>query len=197
MFTADTRTGSSDPATGPAAAPAPLSSGDATFGARFDRWYGPVVGLARRIIDPSGATPASLVTAEQVVVDAFAAHRYAIGDHESDDVAQLVCDVADRCLDTMVGHPGTVPLHYEILGPDIDFDGALPLAELHGALNGMRRWDRRVGVLALAAGFSPAQIATLVRRPLDEVIERLGRVCTRLADGRRIGFSDELPAGPS
>ena len=61
----------------------------------------------------------------------------------------------------------------------------------------MRRWDRRVGVLALAAGFSPAQIATLVRRPLDEVIERLGRVCTRLADGRRIGFSDELPAGPS
>ena len=187
MFTADAPTGS----TGPVGERAERS-GDAVFAARFDRWYGPLVGLARRMLDPTSATPASLVGAEQVVVDAFAARRFDLGDDEAGDVAHLVCDVAERCLDAMVGHPGAVPLHYEILGPDVDFDGELPLAELHGTLNGMRRWDRRVGVLALAAGFSPSQVATLVRRPLDEVIDRVARVCTRLADGRRIGLTDEL-----
>ena len=168
---------------------------DAPFAGRFDRWYGPLVGLARRILDPSAATTASLVSAEQIVVDAFVARRFTIGADEPSDVAHLVGDVAEHCLDAMVGHPGTVPLHYEILGPDIDFDGELPLAELQGALNGMRRWDRRVGVLALAAGLSPSQVATLLRRPLDEVIDRVARVCTRLADGRRIGLTDDLQAG--
>ena len=188
MFTADAPTGS----TGSDTVRADRSA-DAVFAGCFDRWYGPLVGLARRVLDPTSATAASLANAERIVIDAFAAHRFSFGHDEASDVAHLVCDIADRCLDAMVGHPGTVPLHYEILGPDIDFDGELPLAELHGTLNGMRRWDRRIGVLALAAGFSPSQVATLVHRPLDEVIDRLARVCTRLADGRRIGLTDELP----
>ncbi len=190
MTTADAPTGS----TGPHTARSDRGGG-AVFAGCVDRWYGPLVGLARRILDPTTATPASLANAERITIDAFAARRFTFGDDESSDVAHLVCEVADRCLDEMVGHPGTVPLHYEILGPDIDFDGALPLAELHGALNGMRRWDRRVGVLALAAGFSPSQVATLVHRPLDEVIDRVARVCTRLADGRRIGLTDEMQVG--
>ncbi len=206
MFTADAPTGS----TGAADERVGQSSGhgaghvtgstvtpgeDALFAGRFDRWYGPLVGLARRVLDPTTATAASLERAEQIVVDVFVARRFTVGADEPSDVAHLVGDVAEHCLDAMVGHPGSVPLHYEILGPDIDFDGELPLAELHGALNGMRRRDRRVGVLALAAGFSPSQVATLLRRPLDEVIDRVARVCTRLADGRRIGLSDDLQVG--
>ena len=206
MFTADAPTGSTGAAGEPAEQPSEHRAGqvagssvthgeDALFAGRFDRWYGPLVGLARRILDPTTATSASLESAEQLVVDVFIARRFTVGADEPTDVAHLVGDVAEHCLESMVGHPGTVPLHYEILGPDIDFDGELPLAELHGALNGMRRWDRRVGVLALAAGFSPSQVATLLRRPLDEVIDRVARVCTRLADGRRIGITDDLQVG--
>ena len=166
MFTADAPTGSTGAAEERAA---PVPGGDVVFTGRFERWYAPLVGLARRIVDPTATTPASLDLSEQIVVE--------------------------RCLDEMVGHPGTVPLHYEILGPDIDFDGELPVAELHGALTGMRRRDRRVGVLALAAGFSPTQVATLLQRPLDETIDRVARVCTRLADGRRIGLTDDVQVG--
>lgn len=184
--------GLSDPA-----APTPSAEtvdSDAAFTGFFERWYAPVVGLVRRCIDPGDRSSASLVAAEQIAVEAFAELRHSLGEDAAADVARLVVSVADRSIDSLVGHPGSVPLHYEILGPDIDFDGELPLGELHHALTEVRRWDARVGVLALAGALSPAQVATLLRRPLDEVLERLGRVCTRLADGRRVGLTDDQRA---
>ncbi len=193
MFTSDARTGSAVAGAGRPTDERAERHRDPVFTSRFERWYGPLVGLARHVLDPGAATERSLERAEDIVVDVFGAHRHRGGSDESAEVAQLVAEVADGCLAAMVGHPGSVPLHYEILGPDVDFDGQLPLAELHGSLNGMRRIDRRIGVLALAAGFSPAQVATLLQRPLDDVIDRLARVCTRLADGRRIGLSDDVP----
>ena len=46
--------------------------GDAVFTSCFERWYGPMVGLARRILDSGSTTPASLVNAEQIAIDASA-----------------------------------------------------------------------------------------------------------------------------
>lgn len=170
------------------------SGRDPAFDAFFDRWYAPLVGLARRSIDPRAVTGASLATAEELAVDALARLRHRLDADESENVAAAVATIADGAVDRLVGHPGSVPLHYEILGPDVDFDGELPLAELHRAISGMRRRDRRVGVLALACGLSPSQVATLTLDPLDDVLERVARVCTRLADGRRIGLTDDLLA---
>lgn len=186
MFTADGPPGSAAPPP-----PAAVPDADAVFTGFFDRWYAPLVGLTRRCLDPGDRSDASLAAAEQIAVDAFVELRHSLGADAAADVGRLVVSVADASIDALVGHPGSVPLHYEILGPDVDFDGDLPLGELHHALTEVRRWDARVGVLALAAGLSPAQVATLLRRPLDEVLERLGRVCTRLADGRRIGMVDD------
>lgn len=163
------------------------------FDRLFDAAYPSAVGLARRVLDRDGAALASSVPlAEQIVQEAFAR---ADGHHLRDDVrgtSRLMARVADSCLDRLVGHPGTVPLHPELLGPDIEFDGELPIAELQQALCDLRRRDRRVGLLVLAAGLRPVEVAALLDLPLEEVLRCLARVGTRLADGRRVLHSNHF-----
>lgn len=160
------------------------------FDRLFDAVYPSAVGLARRVLDrDSEALASSMPVAEQIAQEAFAR---ADGRHLRDDVrgtARIMARVADSCLDRLVGHPGRVPLHPELLGPDIEFDGELPMSELQEALCDLRRRDRRVGLLVLAAGLSPVEVAALLDLPLDETLRGLARVGTRLADGRRVRSS--------
>ena len=87
-----------------------------------------------------------------------------------------------------------VTVHPDLLGPDMDPGPTLRISELQGALATMRAPDRHVGLLALAAGYAPSSVSVLLLRPLDEVLERLARVGTRISDGRRLGMS--VPTGP-
>lgn len=162
---------------------------DPSFDEWFRRDYPLVVGLCRRILDLGQAIDSSLVLAEEIAVQAFTRMRFAKLPGDGSETTEIMVMALDECLEHMVGHPGTVALHHELLGGDIDFDGLLPLSELHETLAGMRRGDRRVGLLALGAGYSPAEVAVLLEEPLDEVLARLARVSVRLADGRRIGLS--------
>ncbi len=161
--------------------------------------YPRVVGLVRRVIDPESSSTASLEVAEAIATRAFGRCSTPGKGPAPDGTArtEVICRALDQCVERLTGHPGTVPLHYELLGPDIDFDGDLPLSELHDALSGLRRGDRRAGLLGFAAGASPSEVASLLARPLDETIERLGRVATRLADGRRVGLVDVAGFDPS
>ena len=161
----------------------------------FDAAYPAAVGIARRVLDPQRQVlTSSLPAAEEIAQDAFA--RLGPSGHRdrSAATAALMSRVADGCVDRLVGHPGSVELHPEVLGPDLDVDGRLPLAELQEALCDVRRRDRRVGLLVLGAGLSPVEVSSLLRLPLEETLRCLARVGTRLADGRRIGVAP-LPGG--
>jgi len=161
----------------------------------FDRVYPSAVGVARRVLDRDGvALGSSLPLAEEIAMEAFVrcAGPQLRDDHRG--VAKVMCRVADSSLDRIVGHPGMVPLHPELLGAEVEFDGWLPISELQQALCDLRRTDRRVGVLALAAGFTPTEVSALLDLALDETLRRLARVGVRLADGRRLG-ADLSPMG--
>jgi DNA-directed RNA polymerase specialized sigma24 family protein len=165
----------------------------------FDEWFRRdhprMVGLARRVIDPAAASSASLLAAERVSVEAFSRLRARrISDVDARTTAAVHATL-DACLDRLLGHPGEVRVHTDALGDDVDFDGHLPLAELHRALEGMRRQDRRVGLLVLAASYRPEQAASLLARPLDDVLERVARIGTRLADARRVGQLEHADRG--
>jgi DNA-directed RNA polymerase specialized sigma24 family protein len=53
--------------------------------------------------------------------------------------------------------------------------------------------DRHVALLCHAAGYAPSEVAALLRRPLDDVLGRLARTATRLADARRLGLVPPAP----
>lgn len=159
------------------------------FGEWFTRDYPRVVGVTRRVLDPGERSPASLPTAEQIAVESFSRMRHT-RKPGAPATTTLLRRCLDGCMDALFGHPGSVPVHPELLGPEMPVDADLPLAELHDALATMRRADRHVGLLTLAAGYSPAATAALLQRPLDDVLERLARVATRLADARRLGLVD-------
>jgi hypothetical protein len=154
---------------------------------RFDTWYAATVGLARRVLDRDGAAlGASLPLAEEIATEALVRTGGAPDPADDGHSARLVAFVADATLEHLVGHPGSVPLHPELLGADIDFDGELPMAELQEALCDLRRRDRRVGLLVLGAGLRPVEAAALLGLSLTDTLRCLARVGTRLADGRRV-----------
>jgi len=162
---------------------------------RFDSLYPAAVGLARRVLDRDGSALArSLPVAEELALDALVRAAGVGGTARTLRPGRVVALLADGCLERLVGHPGTVPLHPELLGPDIEFDGTLPMAELQEALCDLRRRDRRVGVLVLAAGLEPTQTAALLDLPLPETLRSLARIGTRLADGRRVRAVEVHPA---
>ena len=154
----------------------------------FERTYPAAVGVARRVLDRDGVVlDSSRPLAEEVAMEAFVRCSSSPVRDDHHGAAKIISQVADSCLDRLVGHPGTVPLHPELLGADIEFDGMLPIAELQEALCDLRRRDRRVGVLALAGGLGPTEVASLLDLPLAETLRSLARIGTRLADGRRLG----------
>jgi DNA-directed RNA polymerase specialized sigma24 family protein len=157
----------------------------------FDDAYPAAVGIARRVLDPDRRVPeSSLPVAERIAQEAFARLGVSTARRgRTAAVAALVARVADGCIDQLVGHPGSVEVHPELLGPDLDVDGRLSLAELQEALCDLRRRDRRVGLLTIGAGLSPLEAATALGLPLDETLRCLARVGTRLADGRRVGVA--------
>ncbi|MHB1137473.1 MAG: hypothetical protein ACYC2O_00865 [Microthrixaceae bacterium] len=142
------------------------------------------------MLDPRRSVPDSSVpAAEQIAQDAFARVRSTGRTDARAATAALVACVADACVDRLVGHPGSVELHPEVLGPDLDFDGRLPLAELQEVLCDVRRRDRRVGLLVIGAGLRPMEVSSLLGLPLQETLRCLARVGTRLSDGRRVGVA--------
>lgn len=152
--------------------------------------YPAVVGIARRLIDPESMTTASLDVAEELAVGAFGSVRAPGSPHDVERATSEVFRViVDRSADRLHGHPGTVPLLYELDEGDdgVGFEGRLGLAELHDALVDAARWDRRVGLLAFAAGLPPVDVAALLDIDEEDVAERLSRVAWRLLDARRIG----------
>lgn len=171
------------PHTAPADAVDPVDPVDAWF----DRVYPQVVGVVRRVLDRDGRVPSSTTLAEQVCTEAFSRRRGPGRDQERATTAVLG-RALDLCLDELVGHPGSVPVRPELVGDEFAAGDVVSLSELQTALSSMRRDDRRVGLLVLAAGYSPADAAALLQVPLDEVLGHLGRVGTRLEDGRRLGL---------
>jgi DNA-directed RNA polymerase specialized sigma24 family protein len=158
----------------------------------FERDYPLVVGLCRRILDLGATVDASLAVAEDVALEVFTRVRRHRPAGDGSETVVLIEHALDECLERMVGHPGTVALHPELLETDLDVDGLLPLAELQETLADLRRTDRRIGLLALGGGYSPTEVALLLDHPLEEVLSRLGRISVRLADGRRIGHADPV-----
>lgn len=69
----------------------------------------------------------------------------------------------------------------------------LRLSDLQASLSAMRRTDRRVGLVVLAGGFSPAEAAALLGTGVRDVGVRLGRVGRQLADRRRLLPIGDLP----
>jgi DNA-directed RNA polymerase specialized sigma24 family protein len=170
-----------------------MSGGSDPLEEWFERDLPAMVGLARRVLDREQASAASREVAEHVAVEAFAARRRRRRPIEPEALTTAaVRSTLDGCLDRLVGHPGIVSVHADALGEQVDFDGELPLSELHDALEGMRRGDRRVGLLVLAAGYRPEQAACLLDTSLEDVLERAGRIGTRLADARRVGRLDVM-----
>ncbi len=154
-----------------------------------------MVGLARRVVDPGSSTPSSLEAARSASIRAFAHLRFrAPSDREARLVA-TVRAVLDECLPLLMGNPATVELRLDALGDDVSFDGTLELAELHDALQGLGRRARHSGLLSVAAGLTPVEVAAMLDEPLDATLEHLAHVTTRLADRRRLGL-DHL-VGPT
>lgn len=159
-------------------------------GTWFRSTYPAAVGVARRVLDPDSSVPASLAVAEELAVAAMAAVREPEAPQLADRATTAaITRVVDLAGGRLRGHPGSVPLRYELDEHDLaaGFDGRLSLAELHDALVDAARWDRRVGLVALAGGLAPDEIALLFGLERPEVADRLERVAGRLADGRRIG----------
>jgi DNA-directed RNA polymerase specialized sigma24 family protein len=169
----------------------PRPSGDLRFAAWFERDYPRVVGVARRVLDPEQRSDASLPLAEELTIEAFSRLRWSRRGGPG-ATTSVLRRTLDGCMDALVGHPGTVDVHPELLGPDMEMDTTLSVAELHDALATMRAADRHVGLLTLAAGYPPSGAALLLHRPLDDVLVRLARVGTRISDARRLGM-----AGPA
>jgi hypothetical protein len=130
----------------------------------FDRLFPRMVGVVHGVLDPDGRTDTSLASSEDLCTEAFSRTPRRGGDEERTTAVLRRC--LDRCMDVMVGD------------------------ELHHALSSMRAPDRHVGLLVHAGGWSPADTAVLLQRPLDEVLQRLARVATRLEDARRLGPLD-------
>lgn len=158
---------------------------------QFEDWFRPtyplLVGLARRVLDAQKSSPASLGTAEDLVVDAVARRRWRRVDDDATEA--LIGRVLDGCSDAMVGHPGSVPTPPHVSEHGLGSGDRLQLAELHEALASMRRADRHVGLLGVAGGYSASEVALLLGRPLQDVLARLARVGTRIADARRVGLA--------
>lgn len=161
----------------------------------FDTGHPRMVGLARRVVDPDSSTPSSLEAARVASIRAFA-HLWSRPprDHDARVVA-TVRAVLDECLPLLMGNPATVQLRRDALGDDVAFDGTLGLAELHDSLQGLGRRTRHSGLLSMAAGLTPVEVAAVLDQPLDLTLEHLAQVRTRLADRRRLGL-DHL-VGPS
>lgn len=174
--------------------PAVSSDPDRAFDEWFLRDHPMAVGLARRLLDPGEAVDASLAVAERVAADAFAPLRWTSRPGDDAATTTLIGRVLDECLEHMVGHPGTVALHPDLLGSG-SVDGLVSLSELHDALADMRRGDRRVGLLALGGGYGPSDVAALLDLPAAEVLERLERVAGRLADLRLVGIEPDSGTG--
>lgn len=159
-------------------------------GTWFRATYPAAVGLARRVLDPDATVPASLAAAEELAVAAVSGVRPPDAPQQMDRATTTaLCRVVDLAGERLRGHPGSVPLRYALDEEDLDagFEGQLSLAELHDALVDASRWDRRVGLVALAGGLPPDDVALVFDLEVSEVDERLERVAGRLADGRRIG----------
>ncbi len=156
----------------------------------FRSTYPAAVGLARRVLDPDASVPTSLEVAEEVAVAAISGVRPPDAPQQADRATtSALCRVVDLAGERLRGHPGSVPLRYALDEDDLDagFDGRLSLAELHDALVDAARWDRRVGLVALAGGLPPDEVALVFDVDVSRVEERLERVAGRLAAGRRIG----------
>lgn len=140
----------------------------------FMQDYPRVVGLVRRVIDPEQAAGASLEASETLARDAFAQHRWSLPTEDRDrDLTKVIGAALDAALGLLDGHPGSVP-------PTAGLAQVVPIARLHDVLRGLRRHDRRVGLLAFAGGFSALEIAMLLERPLTDVNTRVGSVRRRI-----------------
>lgn len=184
------------PADDPGPRSAPVATGG--LGEWFERDYPRLVGLARRVLDRDGRAATSLGAAEDVVVEAcsrVARRRRRSSEGPAGDV---VGRTLDGCLDLLVGHPGRLvvepgaPSDGDATGDPAPL-GEVAMWELHEALATMRTADRHVGLLVLAAGYSPEEAAALLERSVRDVAARRERVLERLGDARRLGIT--IPVG--
>jgi hypothetical protein len=157
----------------------------------FDREYPRIVGVVRRVLDPHHRTAASLVTAEELGVEAFSRVRRRRSPGTS-DTTRVLQRALSACMEALVGHPGTVPVPRQLQG--LDDSEELSLNELQEVMGTMRVADRHSGLLVLAAGYSPTDAAMLLQLSPVRVVRHVERVATRIADARSLGLYDSTDA---
>ena len=183
------------------------SSDPTPFDELFNLAYPAAVGLAQQVIDRSRAAgEQSRAVAEEVAVEALTKARARNLSTSVESIAKVVGWTADGCVSHLVGHPGRAALPPDVTldelsdeadPPDLFADGGLPLSELQAALAGIRKADRRVGLLVFGAGLSPRQAGALLDRPETEVRTRVERVGIRLCDARQVNGSEPFAADRS
>ncbi|MEX0767951.1 MAG: hypothetical protein WD029_05730 [Microthrixaceae bacterium] len=158
----------------------------------FDLLYPIAVGIGRRILDRRGENALlSVKTAEQLATEIFVhLPRPLLQDEKA--LAKLCSLMAEGCMSHLVGDRSLVVVPLELLPPETGFFGELPLCEIQATLSEMRRVDRSVGLLVLAAGLSPSQAATALALPLDRALNSLHRIGMRMQDRQVLGLGPKF-----
>lgn len=156
----------------------------------FELWflaeYPRLVGLARAVLDPAVTTRASLPACEDLVLDVLASRRRSGRTVDGDTTRRAVVAVLDVCAGRLLGHPGEVSPGEEVRSALQLNDGRLCLAELGELVTDLRRTDRHVALLCVAAGFEPGEADVLLGVPPGTALTSLARVGTRCRDRRRL-----------
>ncbi|MCO5319120.1 MAG: hypothetical protein M9942_11860 [Microthrixaceae bacterium] len=144
----------------------------------------PAVGLAARVFDPLGDDPQGLDRCRTIAMEAItsvALHRSGRADASvtDDHVREVMARVAEASLEALIGHGGTVAFN-----PDCGLERRTPVrfAVLQDVTSAMRRVDRRVTFMVLAAGISPKDARALLGVDEHVVNASLRRVARRLEE---------------
>lgn len=148
------------------------------------RSLAPAVGLAARVLDPLGEDPegrdrARLIATDSIRSVALGRRRFADATARDDEVREVMGRVAEASLESLIGHPGSVMVEEQT---GVGVQGTISFAAIQDTTSPMRRTDRRVAFVVLAAGLPPEDACVLLGLERDALTASLRRVSRRLAD---------------
>jgi hypothetical protein len=192
--------GMASPSVVPAETKIELSDGNASVhvaDAAFEMLYPIAVGLGRRILDRDGLNLShSRPLAEDIAIQVFVQlPTKLVPDQKS--LCRICRLVTDGCLEALLGDESWVSVSPELLPAETGFSGELPLRELEATLCEMRRSDRRVGLVVLAAGLTPSQAASVLGIGLNTALSSMNRIAQRLHDRQILGLGPKFGADRS
>ncbi|MBM3662147.1 MAG: hypothetical protein FJW94_04530 [Actinobacteria bacterium] len=189
---------------------APTVALPAGFAELLDRSFAGVVGLVRRVSDPSRSDPASLRAAVDIAVEVFAWARIRnLGDTDA-GLTRVVRRALDRSLPLLTRPAHLCPLPVDLVPADLlDADLLTPETvtawstvglssqELRTALNDVDRNARRVGLATLGAQLTLEDTSALLDLRGDEALDALAEVAEQLTAHRRSSLRPSARTGAS